>query len=323
MPIDYSDAPAALACFRSQQQHDRERLKFPDYLHRWLFMERLVQRGQRKELNFFEFDGPAHIQKFFRWIRDVRYGDFFADPQLIEDAAANDSAVMRRYGLAVDEANIRAVALYNAQDYQLQRFYPVPERLRINRVLDFGAGHGRMANLTLKATGHKPATGFVAVDGIPSSYLTQNLYYKGLGLSVAEYLDRADETGGFDVASLAQSHDVVHLPTWRMDLLPEAWFDMVCCVQVLKELPSELVPHVVAQFARVLKPGGALYIRDHPQFHNPNQMPIDDVLQANGFLAEFRPQLIDRRELHGLPRIWRKLDPRIFLESDPSWQAAS
>ncbi len=316
-PLDYTNANAALKLFTDRQEADRKTASFPDFLHRWLFMERMYQRGQRHELNFFQFDGKLHIEKFFRWIRDIKYPDFFADADLIRESIENDKAVRQFYDLDVGEANLECVGLYNAQDFQLQRYYPVPERLKIGRILDFGAGHGRMANLALKGTKYKRADGFVAVDGIPSSYLTQNLYYKGLGLSVAEYLDHDNPAETFNFGSLAAANDVVHLPTWRMPLLPDHWFDLVCCVQVLKELPAELVPYVLKEFARVLKPGGALYIRDHVQYHNPNQMPVDELLLASGFLLEFRPQLIDRKEIHGLPRLWRKIDARIFLDGHP------
>jgi hypothetical protein len=83
---------------------------------------------------------------------------------------------------------------------------------------------------------------------------------------------------------------------------------MVCCVQVLKELPRRLVVHVLQEFARILRPGGSIYIRDALLHHHPNMLPIDDLLLAQGFLPEFTPRVRDRVQIHGVPRIWRKID---------------
>lgn len=313
--VDYRSAAAALDLFHARLKRDMAAAAFPEFLRRWLFAERLQERGLRQDMNFFSFDGPKHIEKLFRWIRDFKYNDYFVDPDNTEISIGNDKRVCEHYGLSIPDDNLRAVGRYNAQDFQLQRFYPVPERQALANILDFGAGHGRMANLAFTGKHRDRARCYVAVDAIPSTYLTQNLYYKGLGLNVAEYLDHDNPAATFDFAALAAANDAVHLPTWRMSLLPDDWFDLVCCVQVLKELPASLVPLVIREFARVLKPGAALYVRDHQQFHNPNQMPVDDILAASGFVLEFRPHIVDRRELHGLPRVWRKMDHRTYFDS--------
>jgi hypothetical protein len=74
-----------------------------------------------------------------------------------------------------------------------------------------------------------------------------------------------------------------------------------------------MVVDAVAAFARVTGPHGAIYQRDHLQFHDPNHMPVDRLLAAAGFVPEWTPQLRDRADLHGVPRLWRKLDPQVFV----------
>jgi SAM-dependent methyltransferase len=217
------------------------------------------------------------------------------------------------FGSGAGDLDLEAVGIYNAQDYLLQRFYPVPDRHRPRVLLDFGAGHGRMANLAFRLDDSVTET-MIAVDGIPAPYLVQRAYYTGLGLTVADYLDDRAAGREFDVAKQQVDRDVVHLPTWRLDLVPNRSVDLVCCIQVLKELPRRLVVNVLEQFSRVVKPGGAIYVRDHVLQHHPNMMPIDQLLLANGFVREFAPHVRDQADIHGLPRVWRRLDPELLYD---------
>lgn len=301
--------------FASVAERDRAEYLDADFLDKWLFVEQLSSRAHIQEMSFFDYEGPGHLLKFLGWIDKFRYQDWFVEsrPDLVEHSIARDLDALRALGLSPDGVDLRAVGVYNAQDYQLQRFYPVPDRQRPRVVLDFGAGHGRMANLAFRPEDQVTET-MIAVDGIPSSYLTQRAYYHGLGLRVADYLDHRAEDRAFDVASLAPGHDVIHLPTWRLDLVPDATVDLVCCVQVLKELPRRLVVHLLRELSRVVKPGGAVYVRDHVLHHHPNMMPIDQLLTANGFVLEFAPHVQDRVDIHGLPRVWRRLDTELLYE---------
>lgn len=303
--------------FRTVAAADLPRFGVPEAAVRWLFAERLAARGERGEMGFSGYEGPAHIAKFFGWLRRAELADFFgADvDDLIAASLQTDRTVFSHYGLPFDEALVRKIGRYNAQDYVLQRAYSVPERQQIRVFLDFGAGHGRMANLAFST----PRTGgrlrsYVAVDGIPSTYFTQAAYFAALGLTVWDYFDQVGDTvGAAEIAAAIGSHDIVHLPTWCLPLVPDGAVDMISCVQVLKELPGELVPWLLPHFGRIVQPAGSLYVRDHPQFHNPNHMPIDLLIQAAGFALEFAPMWRDRSEIHGLPRIWRKVDATLFV----------
>lgn len=298
---------------------DQAKSGFSDSLSRWLFADRLKERGVRGEMGFSAFEGPPHIKKFFAWLRSANLPDSFSSEyidELVTSSILNDQKVFRAYGLGDFQDAIANMARYNAQDFAFQRLYPMPARCAINTILDFGAGHGRMANLTLLGPAENSrAKTYIAVEGIPSTYFTQYFYWDALGLKIWDYFEHVDEEISAEVFSnILLDYDVVHLPTWRTDLVPNGCVDLVVCVQVLKELPGELVAHIIPEFSRVLHSSGAIYIRDHLQFHNPNHMPIDLLVQSNGFTLEFAPQLVDRKEIHGLPRIWRKVNARNYLK---------
>jgi len=82
-------------------------------------------------------------------------------------------------------------------------------------------------------------------------------------------------------------------------------------VQVLRELAKEMLLHALNFFARSIKTGGALYIRDHIGFHNVNQTDLDSLLRSFGFVLEWQPHVTDRVDVHGIPRIWRKADSSV------------
>jgi SAM-dependent methyltransferase len=136
------------------------------------------------------------------------------------------------------------------------------------------------------------------------------MYYTSLGHRVYEYLDRRDEA--FSLERDESEFDVFHFPTWQMKQLPSGYFDMICCVQVLREISVDVLLSVLETFARVLRPGGALYIRDHVLFHNSNGLPQEELLIAHGFHLEYFPRVRDGAEVHGIPRIWRKFDQAFY-----------
>lgn len=251
------------------------------------------------------YAGPHQLGRWFDWSAPFAFPDWFLgddDPE-VRAIAARDTACLAHFGIDHDPRVVTEFARYTAQDHRLTRFYPVPERYRPRVVLDLGPGNGRLANPFL--LGDDRADVLLAVEGIPGPYLTQRAYYTGLGLHVADYLE-APGPGALDVAALATEHDVVHLPTWRLDAVPDDSVDLVCAVQVLRELPVPTVRFVLDHLRRVVRPGGALYVRDHPGDHDLTGLPTDELVADHGFALEFAPQVRDRVDLHGLPRLWRR-----------------
>jgi SAM-dependent methyltransferase len=214
------------------------------------------------------------LRKFFQWQNKPDVRDYFPSAliePLVQASLKRDKECLSKFRLGLPQQILGGIARYNAQDHLLQRFYPVPAAQCVKVILDFGAGFGRMANLAFSAPGNTTRL-MIAVDAIPGPYLTQRVYYTGLELQWTDYIDCDSE---FDFHALPATTQLVHLPTWRFDLVPSASIDLVCCTQVLKELPGEVLIFALKEFARVLKPRGALYIRDHIQHHHPNQMPVD------------------------------------------------
>jgi hypothetical protein len=93
------------------------------------------------------------------------------------------------------------------------------------------------------------------------------------------------------------------------------------CVQVLPELNSRLVRHLIGEFHRMLKPGGAFYIRDHAYTWKPTgSFDVEKHLAANGFDLEYRAHVINDVEIHGIPRIWRKAQPEVMASRTRTWK---
>jgi|GEM_PF-1505665 SAM-dependent methyltransferase len=282
----------------------------PEWLRSWAYQDKRARRGARYEEglpdNFHAYAGPEDLLKWFRWFQDAQRDDYLPperlDP-LIHASVERDQKVCRQHGLPFDPDEYRdTTGRQNAQDFVLQNLYPVPARNAIHRVLDFGPGYGRQANLWMD---QRPDVSLVGMDAIPLSYCLQHLYYSGLGVPLVEYVASPDD---FRVGEEA---GIYHLPTWRTDLLADETFDLVICVQVLQELSAPLVRFMIATFQRILKPGGALYIRDHAQWQAAHRVDLVRLLQKRGFVLEFQAHIRNGEDLHGVPRIWRKVDPAV------------
>jgi SAM-dependent methyltransferase len=181
---------------------------------------------------------------------------------------------------------------YNMTDRYLQGALNRPGE-RVERILDFGAGFGRQI-----ATWDHQIT-YVAMDAIEVPYLLQRAYFLAGGVRLVDYMDDPE---GFRIQP---DRSAYHLPTWRDDLLPDGFFDRVLCVQVLGEIPDRTFIWTLKLFARVLRPGGQLYIRDHNRGYQPGHRQLRErCLRKAGFALRFRPDLEDYVDVHGLPEIW-------------------
>ncbi len=303
--------------FNDALARDRERA--PEWMTRWDYQEGLKKRKRTYEdgvvNDFFTFGGAPDLLKWMSWFR-ADYPDYIKDQritELVNASRANDERITRALSLELDKSFYdKRVGLNNAHDHLLPQSYPVPERARIRAVLDFGAGYGRQANLW--AT-QDPDLCYIGMDAIVNSYCLQHLYYNGLGVPVSDYID-APSTFSFQ-----HKPGIQHIPTWRSDLVPDGSVDLVMCVQVLPELNSRLVRHMLGEFHRMLKPGGALYIRDHAYTWKPTDtFDVEQHLGTNGFDLEFRAHIINDVELHGIPRIWRKALPEVIASRTRTWK---
>jgi SAM-dependent methyltransferase len=282
----------------------------PVWMTRWAYQDKRDRRSIRYPENypqeFYTYHGPPDLVKWFNFHTEQPKPDYFPDAimaPLVELSHAGDQRILKEHGLEFDWTQYpEHIGRYNAQDYILQNFYPVPPRFAIHRVLDFGAGYGRQANLWIQK--HSDLV-FVGMDAVPLSYCLQHLYYSGLPGPLWDYaLSPSD-------FAISTAPGLYHLPTWRTDLLPDSFFDLIIGVQVLQELNARLLSHMIGVFQRVLKPGGACYIRDHECWPAGHRKHVSRLLSDAGFVLEFKPHVQDKRDIHGIPRVWRKVDPEV------------
>lgn len=315
-PLTDPADPAALDLFLGVAARDRAAHPVPDMAEAWKLRADARQNGRLDHMRFETFDGVAHLERMLLWIHGFRYGPVPGRAvlaPLVAQSLQADQAVCKAAGIDADKIDLANIAWYNAQDHHFQRVCPVPARLRPRRILDFGAGHGRQANLLRDGIASGDIT-YTAMDITPACYLVQRLYFRLLGLNVTDYIDlETPPATPRDLAALAAPGSARHLPAWRFDLLARDSQDMVIAVQVLREMSKPALMVALGHIHRVLKPGGAFYIRDHVGFHNPNAVDLDAALAAQGFIPEWQSRLIDRQDVHGVPRIWRKPDMAAVL----------
>ena len=298
------------------QEFERTLARDKAYIQSWMVSwEYQEQRRRRKKTyesglpqDFYQFQGKEDLQEWVNWNMSLPQPDYFPDDSarhLISLAAQRDLPLFRKVGVEVDEQQYSEVlGRANMQDYRLAHFYPTPERQEPFRVMDFGSGFGRQANIWTQA---KPGVSFLSMDAIPKSYCLQRFYYSQFGHPFKEYMaDPEKFTVDFKEA-------IYHLPTWRFDLIPDNSLDLILCIQVLPELSGKLVKYLIGQFHRVLKPGGALLIRDGASWlRTGGGFVLDHHLAQHGWSLEFRPHVMDPADIHGTTRIWRKQDPQVL-----------
>lgn len=284
------------------------------YQQNWLITWQYQEKRKKRNVSY--TDGPKDFSTFtsitelvdwFKWFHSD-YPDYLGsslvDP-LIEKSEKTDREALSVLGLNLDFSFYRKnIGINNAHDFLLPQLYPVPGRYKIGRVLDFGAGFGRQANLWTE----DPSNLYVGIDAVPKPYCLQHVYYGSLNRPFRDYIS---DPGNFSFGK--DSKGIMHIPTWRYDLLPDNYFDLVSCVQVLPELNSKLIKKMLEEFLRVLKPGGMLYIRDHAATWKPaGKVNVDAYLKKLGYVLEFTPHIINDKDLHGIPRIYRKPDPAVI-----------
>lgn len=193
------------------------------------------------------------------------------------------------------------VDFQNAEEFSFMNPYPLPARTRVKKILDFGPGFGRQINVWSQQTSDLV---FCSMEAIENGYIVQNNYYQLADVAnVSEYFDSPDNF------QISDTPGIYHLPTWRTDLLPEDFFDLIICVGVLPELNETLLNHLLPVFSKILRSSGAIFIKDH-SFDRAarNGMNIDQEIENCNFNLEFVPDLIDLQETWMIPRIWRKID---------------
>jgi len=304
--------------FLSVLENDRSKF-ISKWMIAWDYQQIRRKRGLKynNELpeDFFSYGGKDDLVKWMNWFH-FDFPDYFPaslTEDLITASLENNKNIFKKLNLTSDFSNYdKRVGINNAHDFLIPNLYPVPEKNKIKNVIDFGAGYGRQANLF---TSKISDCIYTAVDAIPNSYCLQNLYFSKIDKPFYEYIDNPEN---FRIENSKKG--IYHIPTWRKDLLPDNFYDLAMCVQVLPELNSTLVSSMLREFHRALKPGGMLYIRDHASTWKPaGKINVDEFLSDNGFVLEFKPHIINEKDLHGIPRIWRKIDSEVVKSQTMSF----
>jgi SAM-dependent methyltransferase len=286
--------------FQDCYNQDKNQLKIPYWMNHW-----------ETSAEMHNFNGVEDFEKWFEWATFPK-PHYFSDEDishLVNKSQSFHKKLIDKLSLDIDLKDHEVNSVYNAQDYLFQNLYPVPARMEIHRILDFGAGYGRQANLWTQL---RDDIVYVGMDAVELPYCLQYLYYNYLDLPLHEYVEEKNKF------KIENKPGIYHLPTWRYDLLPDDFFDMIICIQVLHELDETLLKEMIKVFYKILRTGGMLYIRDHDLAYTPgNRLDLSKYLPKNGFTLEFKPHIIDREELHGIPQIWRKTDRRVIESQKP------
>lgn len=191
----------------------------------------------------------------------------------------------------------------NAFDYHFI-FYPerVNEISRIDRVLDFGSGYGRQANLFTDKVSQ-----YWATDAIENSYKTQTNYLQELAQIKKKNFFEYMKTP-FDRTDTKKEKGIFHIPAWNLEKLEREYFDLIICSHILPELTEKSFELAFKQIMSLIRPGGFLYIRDHGLRWQPGHLyDADMILLENGFVPEYCIYARDKNDIHGIPRIYRKI----------------
>lgn len=182
----------------------------------------------------------------------------------------------------------------NAAEYMFQT-----RRAQPNTFLDFGAGWCRSAILPNAL--NKSMT-YVAVDGIEGSYILQNEVLNVLG-NVRDYILEGEK---FSIFESPEGKNFFHLPTWRMDLLPDNFFSIIVCIHVLQELEPQLVMHTLEIFRKIISKTGILYIQDCEDWKPVHNLNIDSLLEKNGWLNIGHYKFGESHSITHSVRLWER-----------------
>jgi SAM-dependent methyltransferase len=259
--------------------------------------------------------------------KSINKSFFELDKSLLDKSHKFHQIILRSF---LDESEMKDYSLpgssdfVNALDYQLiTSITKDTKKEKIERVLDFGGGYARQTNLFTK---HHNCKEFTIVDAIEDSYVVQSTYLKIAKDWILEDFF-FNEYLLDDLNFKSNKKNINHLMTFEMDLIPDQHYDLIICSNVLNEITSYAFTYVIKQISRILKIGGILYIKDHGLFDQSGHRYHDDiVLQSLNFVLEYRPFVTDLKDIHTIPRIYRKygdkkpsyLNPAQNIES---WQS--
>jgi SAM-dependent methyltransferase len=279
----------------------------------WRFIRRT--RHDVDQALVFEYHGPGDVvhwiaDKFDRLdqgaFRGARTRSFWSDrpthlpdyEELLARSASAHERILGALDVDYDPELHRPQDIYNVQDFH----YCTALGSGIRTVADYGAGYGRQAFLFAAALDEAR---YVAVDAVEQSYMVQRWVFDRLGLTRWDYVDDPAPDPASVEQALAEGAGTFHLPSWRLDLLPDRSVDLVLFVWSLYEMSGHAARAAVEACLRLVRPGGYVYIRDVPHSVSYRFDP-ERQLRQGGFELVYTSRRISGDELHGQQRLYRK-----------------
>lgn len=302
--------------FRSVLERDRREGRLADpAVADWRYIRRT--RHDVDQPLVFEYHAPGDL---LHWIADrfdrldaddfgaARSRSFWAakpsflphgDDLLARSAAAHERILSGLDGVDYDAELHAPQDVYNVQDFH----YCTALGSGIRTVLDFGAGYGRQAFLFATVM---DGARYVAVDAVEQPYLVQRWVFDRLGLARWDYVDDPDADRDSVARAFAERSGAFHVPSWRLDLVPDSTVDLVLFVWSLYEMSGEAARAAIAACRRLVRVGGYVYIRDMPHSVSYRFDP-ERLLREGGFELVYSSRTIAGDELHGRQRLYRRL----------------
>lgn len=234
-------------------------------------------------------DSKKERPGFYKW-----YDSLLSDDWIMKCSRAMRKMVESATGKKVSMDKYESIVRRNVREYVVQTICGTP-----GTVLDFGAGWCRGVLMWKEL--NRDLT-YVAVDGIEGPYVLQYHILRSLG----DVVDYVDDPSDFKIEHKKDHQSFYHLPTWRLDLLPDGFFGLIVCVHVLHEIDFALVKEAVSHFERILSPGGRLYIQHCDTWKPVYGEDLNKYLENNGWKVDHHRSMGESSgHLHSA-RLWHK-----------------
>jgi hypothetical protein len=186
--------------------------------------------------------------------------------------------------------------------------------------LDIGPGLGANALYSIYGLNSK----YISLEAHPVSYEVQRQFFRALSGREFQFLDAVacEVVGGLNEGVLNELSEpnkyILKLaPSWHAEMIPSESVDLVSATWVLNEVTSAGICWLLHHAMRSLRVGGYFYIRDSEKLKPlRHQLNYDAALLALGFKKIARLNIKNRVDLHGIPRIYQKINSldKSFIE---------
>lgn len=239
-----------------------------------------------------------HLPKFqhFRWRVPNDLEAIMPTLKIKQMGRSTWSGLFKKYKLH----NLDRHDMYSLPDvyYTIKIFGHIPQS-----VIDIGGGWGRLG-MAWYALGSRVVG---ITDSIEQPYMMQHQYLSSVpGVDFYEALEKPNDAS----LDFKTTSGIIHFPLWLLPKISSDSIEAVSTIQVLREVSKECLEFLFSEVYRILKKGGVWYIRDNDHEYRETCMHnvrITDYLQTIGFKLAYKSDLIQGKDIHGVPRIFQKI----------------